>query len=85
MFQAFGHCDDGAIGEGYSDTVGRLLAADWQHFDVLYRLIAANGSFKKFVLRHIDETLPDDELKSIVTNATLRCPAGKKTLAPKSP
>jgi hypothetical protein len=76
-FKSYAHCDDGAIAEGYSDTVGRLLADDWQHVDLLYRLAASDGSFKGFVLRHIDETIPDEELKAIVKNAKFRCPAGK--------
>lgn len=77
-FKRYGLCDDGAIAEGYSDTVGRLLATDWQHLNLLYRLTTTDGSFKRFVLRHIDETIPDDELKTIATNAKLRCPSGKK-------
>ncbi len=76
-FKSFAHCDDGAIAEGYSDTVGRLLASDWQHVSLLYRLTATDSAFKRFVLRHIDETIPDGKLKTIATNAKLHCPPGK--------
>src|SRR6266852_3994057 len=76
-FKQYWHCDDGAIAEGYSDTVGRLLAHDWEHVDEMFRLTAADSTFKRFVLRHTDETIPTDELKTIANNAKLRCPSGK--------
>ena len=73
-FKRFAACDDGAIAEGYSDTVGRLLDTDWAHLDLLYRLTVADASFKRFVLRHIDPTIPANTLKRIRANATTRCP-----------
>jgi hypothetical protein len=30
-FKRFSHCDDGAISEGYSDTVGRLVSHRWNN------------------------------------------------------
>src|SRR5216683_3499923 len=75
-FVRYGHCDDGAIAEGYSDTVGRLLAHDWEHVDEMFRLTSADNTFKRFVLRHTDETIPADELKAIANNAKLHCPSG---------
>jgi hypothetical protein len=77
------HCDDGAIAEGYSDTVGRLLARDWKHFGVLAKLVAKDKKFEGFVLRHIDETLPIDVLKTIAINAEKSCPADQATLCRK--
>ena len=81
-FSHFAHCDDGAIAEGYSDSVGRLLARDWKHFATLAKLVATDKKFESFVLRHIDETLPIDELKTIATNAEKSCP-GHTTLCKK--
>jgi hypothetical protein len=82
-FIHFAHCDDGAIAEGYSDTVGRLLARDWKHLGALAKLVATDKKFESFVLRHIDETLPIDVLKTIASNAEKSCPADQTTLCGK--
>lgn len=74
----FSHCNDGAISEGYSETVGRLLAKDWEHFGRLYELTRRNKKFERFIIRHIDETVPSDYLQAIIENTKLHCPANKK-------
>jgi len=78
IFKRFGQCDDGAIAEGYSEAIAQLLAHDWEHLNVLIRLTSSDKAFKEFVLRHIDETLSEDELQAIVSNSRLRCPIGGK-------
>jgi hypothetical protein len=80
VFKEFGQCDDGAIGEAYSETTAQLFTKDWKQFRTLEQLTAADSSFQEFVLRHIDETLDDDEVKSIDQNARLHCPSGGQRL-----
>jgi hypothetical protein len=80
VFKKFGHCDDGAMAEGYDDTVVRLLAKDWEHVDALIRLVASDNLFERFVLRHISETVPDEELNAAANNAKTACPAGQSRL-----
>ena len=75
LFKEFGQCDDGAIGEGFSEDVAQLLLKQWTHLDVLNDLMRSDSSFRKFVLLHIDSTLDEGELKGIVNNAKARCPA----------
>lgn len=82
-FIRFGHCDDGAIAEGYSDTVGRLLARDWEHIGTLGKLVVSDKKFESFVLRHIDETLPTGTLKAIANHAEKSCPADETALCRK--
>jgi len=79
-FKRYAHCDDGAIGEGYSDSIGRLLARDWKRLDDLKGLTSSDKRFERFVLHHVDETIPAEELKLIVDNARLRCPAKAERL-----
>lgn len=79
-FKHFAHCDDAAISEGYSASVGRLLAFDWRHLKRLYELTKSNKEFERFVLKHIDELVPADELKIILENARTHCPAGMEGL-----
>jgi hypothetical protein len=80
LFKQFGDCDDGSIGEGFSEDVAKLFSKHWVQLDTLSRLSALNGAFEQFVLRHIDATLSDDELKTIASNAKLHCPSGEKRL-----
>ena len=74
-FKRFSHCDDGGIGEGYSDAVGKLLANDWNHFQDLLKLTTQDKGFQTFVVRHVDETIPDDTLSRVRKNAKSQCPA----------
>jgi hypothetical protein len=80
LFKRFGDCDDGAIGEGFSEDVAQLFSKQWAHLDSLSRLAASDKVFERFVLRHIDATLSDDELRTIANNSRLHCPTGEKRL-----
>lgn len=79
-FKRFAHCDDAAISEGYSASVGRLLAFDWQHLKRLSELTKSDKEFKRFVFKHIDELVPADQLKIILDNARTHCPVGMEGL-----
>jgi hypothetical protein len=74
-FKRFSQCDDGSIAEGYSDAIGRLLADNWDQFPDLIKLAARDDGFQRFVLQHVDETIPADTLKKIIQNAKGHCPA----------
>jgi hypothetical protein len=73
-FKRYGHCDDGALDEGWSDVVVRLLTQDWKTVSVLSRLAAADTKFSDFVLQHVDELMSPDEARTIVVNARTKCP-----------
>jgi hypothetical protein len=73
-------CDDGAVAEGYSDAVGKLLANHWGHFPRLVKLAKGDEGFKQFVIRHVDESLSDDALQRISKNARSQCPGDAKRL-----
>jgi hypothetical protein len=69
-------CDDGSIGEGYSDSVSQLLARHWDSFAQALPFLRSNAEFYKFILRHIDQTIANDDLKVIRANAIHFCPTG---------
>jgi len=73
-FKQFGHCDDGAIAEGYSDRVVEMLANRWKTLSELNALFAANPEFGDFVIRHIDETALWSSAQKAEVNAKTRCP-----------
>jgi hypothetical protein len=79
-YRNFSQCDDGAIGEGYSDAVGKLLANNWERFDRLLALTKTNKGFQQFVLKHIDESVPGNVLSKISNNARSDCPSGGEQL-----
>ena len=73
-YKQFAHCDDGSIGQGFSESITLLLDKRWHRVDQLNRLIATDQGLEAFVLRHVDPTVPVERLNSIASNATLRCP-----------
>jgi hypothetical protein len=79
-FTRFAHCDQGAIGEGYSDTVVRLLTRQWEEVADLQRLTARNKRFEQFVVHHIDALMTREDLQVIAENARSRCPTQAKRL-----
>ena len=79
-YRRFSQCDDGSIGEGYSDAVGKLLANDSGQLNRLLTLTKTDTGFQRFVVKHIDETLPVETLQKISNNARSSCPAGAEKL-----
>ncbi|MCV2371366.1 hypothetical protein [Roseateles oligotrophus] len=72
--------DDGMFAEGYSELVVRTLSTEWVQFGQLGRLAAADAKFKAFVLRHIDATTNEADLRQIEERAKNACPAGHSAL-----
>lgn len=79
-YKRFEQCDDGAVAEGYSDAVGKLLANDWEHFARLVKLAKTDRTFARFVIRHVDESLTGDTRQKISKNARTRCPADANSM-----
>jgi len=65
----FGKCDDGGIGEGYSDAVVTFFAKDRAQLDVFVRISRRHPAFGRWAIRHIDATAAETDLKRIVRNA----------------
>ena len=72
-FHRFSGCDDGAVGEGFSDSVARLLASRWDQLYELEHFAEANRHFRAFVLKHIDATASEKDLRRILGH-TKECP-----------
>jgi len=79
-FQRFEACDHGKVAEEYSYAISRLLAHHWEQVDVLLGLAARDQEFKQFVLRHIDENIPEEEAQLIVNHSREHCPTEGKWL-----
>lgn len=79
-FAEYEACDDGAVGEGFSESVTILLADHWASVDELRLMVRSDPNFRRFVLRHVDESVPEERLKAIARNAGNRCPRNLKML-----
>ena len=79
-YKRYGHCDTGAIAEGYSDFAATLAADQWDQLDVLDALTRAHPAFRKFVLDHLNVTMNLDQAQAIQLNASTRCPQKAKKL-----
>lgn len=79
-YKRYWQCDAGRVAEGYSYALGRLLAQEWKSVDLLLRLTDSDPDFKQFVLKHIDENIPEEESQLIIRNAREQCPSGGEWL-----
>jgi hypothetical protein len=79
-YAQYGKCDDGAVAEGFSDSIARLLAVRWESVGVLIRLAHLHPNFGEFVLKHIDSLMSPEQGRKIERNARLRCPNGAESL-----
>jgi hypothetical protein len=82
-YRQFGHCDDGAIAEGMSEMVVRLLVDHWSRLPELRKLTQADSTFETFVLKKINATLDAKDLDKLHDLAKLKCPRGSSQLCRK--
>jgi len=82
-YTQFKHCDDGSIGEGFSEATARLFVGQWGRLSQFQQYALKNPSFEKFVLSHIDATLNVKDLKKIQVLAETACPTAHRALCAK--
>jgi len=70
-FKHHGHCDDGAIAEGYSDKIVSLLVNRWGSVEELFHLWRTHPEFGRFITAHVDELMSPEQAKTIT-----KVPAG---------
>jgi hypothetical protein len=75
-YRLYRACDDGAIAEGYSESVARILVDHWSTLPRLAYLARNNVKFRQFVLGHVDATLDMGDVQKIRTKAKTQCPRG---------
>jgi hypothetical protein len=73
-FARYGHCDDGAIAEGFSESVTTILAGRWNDTTVLAKIGQRDPAFLRFVIRHVDATASSEKLQRIVYLSEKECP-----------
>jgi hypothetical protein len=83
FYKTYLPCDDGGIAEGVSDAITKLLASKWSDFWPMQANAKGDQQFQKFVLKHIDATVPVETLQAINRNARQRCPKGSSEICKK--
>jgi hypothetical protein len=61
-------CDDGAIAEGFTDIVARILAHRWSMLGELTVIAKKDPRFLRFVYRHITSSADPQDLQRIRDN-----------------
>ncbi len=79
-YELYHQCDDGAVSEGYSESVARILVDHWETLPQLAQLAKKNPGFRHFILKHVDETLDVNDVRTISANAKTRCPNALQVL-----
>lgn len=74
-FKRVRSCDRGRLSQEYSYAISRLLAHHWDKVGSLVSLALTDNEFRKFVLRHINEDMPEEESQKILSNSREHCPA----------
>lgn len=70
----YAQCDDGAISEGYSFSVAKMLSGRWEEIAELHKLTTQDPSFHAFVLKHVDGTMTAEQREKILDLARNHCP-----------
>ena len=82
-YREFRQCDDGAIAEGYSEMVARLLVDHWSRLSELQNLIAKDRDFEPFVLKRVNATLDPKDIEKLKHLVKTNCPRTSRVLCTK--
>ena len=72
-YHRFSPCDRGGVAQAFTDSIGYLLSRRWDSLYDLEHFAEANPTFRAFVLRHIDTTMDEKDLRRIHAYAK-ECP-----------
>lgn len=76
-YRRFLPCDDGAIAEGFTESVVRILVEHWTSLGGLGKFAKKDPSFLRFVYRHITSSADPQDIQQIRNN--LKKPGCPKT------
>ena len=67
-------CNDGALAEGYSESVARILVDHWDTLPRLAKLASRDRRFLRFVVGGVNATLDTADVEQIRKKARETCP-----------
>lgn len=74
FYKLYERCNDADAGEGYSESVARILVDHWNTLPRLAKLAASDSGFRRFVLSHVNATLDMKDVERIREKAKAACP-----------
>ena len=78
-FADYSHCDTGAVGDLYTESLMRLMV-DWKDMDALAGAMLKDARFREFVIAHVKSPAARDDRQSIRMRATKNCPKNCEAL-----
>lgn len=72
--------DEGLYADGYTNMVVGVLAAHWDDLHLLDELMAKDEAFRLFVLRHIEISAGEEDLRRVLHSAQADCPQSSAQL-----
>jgi hypothetical protein len=75
-YARYKECDDGALAEGFSEAVARLMADHWTDLPQALPLFHSDPAFEAWSTRHLDCTNDYNDHVKIEELAEKSCPAG---------
>jgi hypothetical protein len=73
-YRLYGHCDDVDAGEGYSESVARILVDHWETLNRLSQLARKDQWFRRLAIGGVNATDDMRDVRKIRENAAKRCP-----------
>jgi hypothetical protein len=73
VWRDYGHCDQGPVGEGFTDAILRLMV-EWKDVDTVAQDMAREPNYKKFIHRHLQSNAAKEDRQSIYSRAKASCP-----------
>ena len=76
LYSSFKHapCDSGVVARAYTQLVVNSLTKQWADLTALQQLAAADSTFLRFVLKHVDGAAEKEDLELVQRNASSHCP-----------
>lgn len=74
-WKSFRHCDTGAVGEGFTDAILRLVV-DWKGVNQLADAMARDADYKTFILDHLRSPEAKGDAPDVYSRAKANCPGG---------
>ena len=68
VYKEFYACDDGAISEGFSDSVANLLTNHWGDIGKLSLILNSDPDYRRFIVKHVDMLITEQQFLLIEKN-----------------
>ncbi|HEX7466044.1 MAG TPA: hypothetical protein VF309_05340 [Usitatibacter sp.] len=72
-WQDYRHCDTGAVADGYTDSLMRLMV-EWKSVDALAAAMEKDPAFKEWIYARLKSPAAKDDQPAVYSRAMASCP-----------